>query len=173
MAACVLDTDCAEGVNGRCSHLHHGTAADRQYCSYDECASDTGCGGGICRCRTSADSDVANRCFDDGNCRTDADCGPGGFCSPSLVDAGFCACPTEDLCVDAGDGTGCFVSYDGGPPMAVHCLCGNTCAAPGWYCHTPCDECASDEDCTLGMRCLVDAREHRWACRVALCTSGP
>lgn len=76
------------------------------------------------------------------------------------------------MCVDAGNGTGCFVSYDGGPLMAVPCLCGNTCAAPGFYCHTPCDECASDSDCD-GTRCLFDQREQRWACLIALCGSGP
>lgn len=173
MAACVTDADCTAGVNGRCSHLHRGPANIRLFCTYDECASDDACASGPCQCRPSGESSEANRCENAGNCRVDADCGPGGFCSPSLIGFGFCSCPTLDLCVDAGDGTGCFVSIDGGPPMAVPCVCGNTCAAPGYYCHTRCDACASDSDCEAGGHCLFDAREQRWACRVALCTSGP
>jgi hypothetical protein len=171
-ADCVTDADCVDGPNGRCSHLHRGPANIRLFCTYDACANDDGCTGGPCSCRDSAASAEANRCFDAGNCRVDADCGAGGYCSPSLIGFGFCECPTEDLCVDAGDGTGCFVSYDGGLPIAVRCVCGNTCAAPGFYCHTPCDECTNDTDCAGGS-CLFDAREHRWACRLALCGSGP
>lgn len=172
-AACVVDADCTAGPNGRCSHLHRGPASLRLFCTYDECARDDDCAEGACACRASASSSEANDCLSPSECRTDADCGANGFCSPSLVGMGFCACPTYDLCGDTGPHTGCTVSIDGGPPTDVPCLCGDTCAPPGFYCHTPCDECANDEDCTGRGFCLFDARERRFACRAAICTSGP
>jgi hypothetical protein len=171
-ADCVTDADCTAGTNGRCSHLHRGPASIRLFCTYDECARNDDCPSGACLCRESSESSAANECFDAGDCRLDSDCGPGGFCSPSLIGFGFCSCPTYDLCTDAGPETGCSVSIDGGPPMSVPCLCGNTCALPGFYCHTPCDECTNDSDCDHGF-CLFDAREHRWACLIAACGSGP
>ncbi len=172
MNPCNTDAECTAGVNGRCSHLHHGPVDMYHFCTYDECQGDDGCMGGLCECRDDAMSAVANACLHTGNCRVDSDCGPGGFCSPNLVNAGFCACPTADMCVDAGNGTGCFESIDGGPWIAIGCICGNTCAAPGYYCHTPCDECASNSDCDSGS-CVYDERESRWACRTVICTSGP
>lgn len=172
-AACVLDGDCTAGPNGRCSHLHRGPASIRLFCTYDECARDEDCAMGACACRASAESPEANRCLTASECRTDADCGEHGFCSPSLVGMDFCSCPTFDLCGDTGPHTGCTESIDGGPPTDVPCLCGNTCAPPGFYCHTPCDECTNDADCEGRGFCLFDAREHRFACRVAICGTGP
>jgi len=53
-------------------------------CSYDECFTDSHCPSlSPCLCRTSAADNTANVCLRGGNCAVDADCGPGGYCSPS------------------------------------------------------------------------------------------
>ncbi len=80
---CVNDADCVAGSNGRCVL---GPKACITYCTYDTCFSDAECPGSQpCECRDSALSSVANSCVAGGNCRVDADCGLGGYCSPSLV----------------------------------------------------------------------------------------
>jgi hypothetical protein len=73
--------------------------------------------GGPCECRPSAQdvaaptNSVSNVCKQ-GNCRTDADCGAGGYCSPSLGACGNYGgvigyyCHTKrDACVDDADCT--------------------------------------------------------------------
>ena len=65
---------------------------------------------------------MANICYTASNCRVDADCGPGGFCSPSNLDTiiqcwgpcgtgYFCHTP-KDSCLDGNDcngSSGCYL----------------------------------------------------------------
>jgi hypothetical protein len=82
---CLSDQDCTAGSNGRCTCGPGPVLAAR--CSYDNCASDSDCSGGVCDCRESAAHvtwGTQTVCLA-GNCRTDTDCGAGGYCSPSPV----------------------------------------------------------------------------------------
>jgi hypothetical protein len=111
---CTQDSDCTEGMNGRCISPNVVGPLGRSRCSYDHCFSDSDCPGNEpCRCRPSAADNAPNYCVTGSNCRTDSDCGPGGFCSPSLVgidssiEGGgsfgyFCHTP-QDLCLNHGD----------------------------------------------------------------------
>jgi hypothetical protein len=105
----LLDADCTEGENARCSSSDSGG-----YCSADQCFDDAGCRfGGPCDCE-GAPLGTGNTCLP-GNCKTDADCGPGGYCSPNprrcLAFGGvagyYCHTP-QDTCIDDSD---CAASY--------------------------------------------------------------
>lgn len=105
--SCTADTECTSGTNGRCV----GNAHDGCRCSYDTCQRDSDCtSGGPCGCRLSGRGSAgANVCLG-GNCATDSQCGPCGFCSPTLGDCGdytgtigyYCHTP-QDECVDDED----------------------------------------------------------------------
>jgi hypothetical protein len=145
---CAVDSDCDAGTNGRCAP--ECCAAFELMCSYDECFDDSDCQGGPCQCRDSSSNNDPNLCFTAGNCTVDADCGPGGYCSPSMVDFGnfpgddfFCWCP-------AGGG-----SWPGVCPA-------------GYYCHTPGDTCVNDSDCS-NVPCVYDIVNHIWDCQVFYC----
>jgi hypothetical protein len=116
-AGCTSDRDCTAGMNGRC--FSGGRIAICQ-CSYDTCTTDADCTkvGGPCECRPDTQPgqgivapmpSPANVCKA-GNCQTDASCGPGGYCSPSLGTCGnfggvvgyYCHTP-KDKCVDDTD----------------------------------------------------------------------
>lgn len=111
---CMLDDDCTAGTNGRCL-LSVTSFVDMRTCtcSYDTCTSDTDCTGGPCHCSAGPRTD-ANACRP-GNCQVDADCGPGGYCSPTrsgttvfqranIIDAAGYYCHTAmDTCVDDSD----------------------------------------------------------------------
>ena len=110
---CVQDSDCADGTNGRC--LLEGKPCDTN-CSYDTCFSDSDCPDNQpCECRDSASSFVPNFCVTGSNCRVDADCGPNGFCSPSVIGSitcgydpaviasGYFCHKEQDSCVDDSD----------------------------------------------------------------------
>jgi hypothetical protein len=105
---CANDTDCTAGVNGRC--LARGFGAYVQDCSYDQCSDDHGCSGVPCACRPSATSSGPNYCVMGSDCVVDSDCGPCGFCSPTLdgcgggVDSYHCHTP-GDSCLDDSDCT--------------------------------------------------------------------
>ena len=90
-------------------------------CTYDTCTTDADCtqSGGPCECRPAAQSNgqgivapatsASNICLI-GNCRVDANCGAGGYCSPSFGSCGNYAgvvgyyCHTaKDKCVDDAD----------------------------------------------------------------------
>lgn len=167
---CASDSDCTAGRNGRCIGLE-GNGGGPLGCSYDECSGDPDCDGGPCTCRPSGSSVFANICFTGGNCTVDSDCGHGGWCSPSLVGMGFCSCGSFALCPDAGPGSlgSCTESVDGGPPQPVPCICGDVCGAPAYFCHTPCDTCVNNSDCTGGL-CEYDRRKGIWDCFATLCT---
>jgi hypothetical protein len=131
-ATCKHDSDCTKGTNGRCVVPPYVPLACSTTCSYDECFSDSDCTGNVpCICRTSPTDYGANVCEGFSKCRVDADCGPGGYCSPSGVEncntGYFCHTPS-DACIDDVDcGHGGTCNYD---PTAAHWRCSNTCAPP-------------------------------------------
>lgn len=109
--SCTQHADCTEGENGKCVARGIGMSAGYRYCAYDQCFTDDDCDKGrVCYC-TPRD---AARCLSVGNCQVDADCGPGGYCSPSMgsdcsgyhtIDGYHCRTPA-DTCVDDSDCTG-------------------------------------------------------------------
>lgn len=104
---CRADGECTSGVNGRCVGNPH----DGCRCNYDACRDDSMCAaGGPCACRLlTRGASGANVCLP-GNCQIDADCGAGGFCSPTFGSCGDysgvvgyrCHTP-RDECVDDED----------------------------------------------------------------------
>ncbi len=107
---CKADTDCTQGTNGRCNFT---LGSGGNACSYDQCATDSKCGAGVCLCRDPS-SAGANVCVN-GNCRLDAQCAPFA-CSPSGVNIntgcrsgivsgqlGYFCHATGDECVDSAD----------------------------------------------------------------------
>jgi hypothetical protein len=84
---CTEDSECTEGLNGRCISPNVLGPLGGSGCSYDTCFSDSDCSENVpCQCRRSAEDSFPNYCVTGSNCRLDSDCGPGGFCSPSLLD---------------------------------------------------------------------------------------
>lgn len=120
---CSSDADCTDGINGRCVGSRF-----ENVCSYDTCFADDECGSGPCLCRGAAGgvgSFGANSCVG-GQCQVDADCGPGGFCSPSLGDCGAYGgivgyyCRTcEDECLNDADCTDDMGPF-GGPGYCAY-----------------------------------------------------
>jgi hypothetical protein len=153
---CMQDADCTKGATGRCYPPAIGPQRGCQgLCSYDDCVDDSGCGPSTpCECRDSATSGVANQCQTGSNCRVDADCGAGGFCSPSVVNA-FCDCPDPMLCDSS---THCYADS-----VEVPCACGDACGH-GFFCHTPQDACLDDADCGSDETCNFDRLTRRWTC---------
>jgi hypothetical protein len=72
---------------------------------------DTDCPGGqTCACHGSSYTDGHGNTCVKGNCRVDADCGAGGYCSPSSLTAlcgdslaGYYCHTAGDLCIDDSD----------------------------------------------------------------------
>jgi hypothetical protein len=134
---CTNDSECTQGKNGRCLPPQGNAAGD--FCSYDECATDSDCSGGaVCQCGA-ADPPYGregNTCVQS-NCRTDSDCGAGGFCSPSEstscgsrsgVVGYYChtaadACNNDSDCTDAGMGVPNAGGYCAWQPMVNHWEC--------------------------------------------------
>ncbi len=130
--SCLTDADCASaGKNGRCT----GNGHDGWRCTYDGCFSDGDCSGSVCQCEGGFRSDN-NVCLSQGNCRVDADCGPGGYCSPTLGDCGdyggvvgyYCHTSTDE-CIDDSD-CGAQPGTFGQP------YCAYSPAAGRWKCST-------------------------------------
>lgn len=127
--ACGRDADCKERRNGRCIES---SPPPRPACSYDECVSDTDCPVGVpCACRESEASFMPNLCLSGSDCRIDADCGPGGFCSPSRFGQ-WCGatyhCHTpSDTCLDDSDCTGMGCNFD---TQSDRWSCGGDCGPP-------------------------------------------
>ena len=103
---CREDSDCIDGLNGRCSSITDG--GEHAYkCTYDECLEDRDCGNGVCAC--DAGEIATNICLA-GNCATDADCAETGFCSPSRTcllspPVGFFCHTCDDQCINDSDCT--------------------------------------------------------------------
>jgi hypothetical protein len=120
-AGCASDGVCTEaGTNGRCINPGGGPAAPC-FCTYDKCSGDTDCPSGqTCACHGAPYTDSAGNACVKGNCRVDADCGAGGYCSPSSDTsicgdslAGYYCHTAADLCVDDSDcpeSSGCVYS---------------------------------------------------------------
>ncbi len=79
---------CANGLTDRCLTSGGGGASGGGYCACDQCARDQDCrANSVCTCEGEIPgqaSGVGNICVS-ANCRVDADCGPGGFCSPTWI----------------------------------------------------------------------------------------
>ena len=104
-------------------------------CTYDICAGDVACPSGqTCACHGSPYTfGLGNMCVP-GNCRVDADCGTGGYCSPSpAMPCG--AAGSLDYCQE--------LAYD---------------------CHTPKDLCVNDSDCAAGLGCVYSVSDGDWKC---------
>jgi len=139
--ACLTDSDCTAGTNGRCFSPNGPGApgCSPTACSYDDCSSDSDCPARVpCLCRSSAADSNANVCAAGGNCAVDADCGPGGYCSPGGF-ADFCSTPIyfchtpADTCVDDSDcaqsGSGPLQACNYDVPSG-HFACSEVCIAP-------------------------------------------
>ena len=93
---CTRNADCRAGKSGRCA-----VSGSATQCVYDACTTSAECAGvSVCECGPT------NVCVT-GGCLVDADCGRGGYCSPSACEKGdgvphFCH-TTSDECLDDGD----------------------------------------------------------------------
>jgi hypothetical protein len=136
---CATDSDCAAGMNGRCSLPDGPAPTCERSCTYDECQSDADCPTHVpCECRDSVGSTEANICATGGNCAVDSDCGPGGYCSPGAL-AGNCEHPSyfchtpKDTCTNDFDcapmdsGVAQTCNYDS---QIGHFACGFPCFPP-------------------------------------------
>ena len=134
---CSSDSDCIDaGTNGRCVEWLGPLGCS---CSYDGCAGDSDCPSGQpCACHGSPYMFGSGNWCVPGNCQVDADCGTGGYCSPTP--ALPCNMNGRDL----------------------------YCQGLGYYCHTPKDECGDDSDYLgVGFPgCLYDQSAGYWKCEV-------
>ena len=129
-------------LNGRCLQGDVPIACG-QSCSYDQCATDADCAGNTpCVCRSSASDSAPNVCQGGGNCRIDADCGPGGYCSGSIP---------PDRC------------------NGYLFICDFSCGS-GYFCHTSKDTCTDNSDC-MGGFCGFDLDSQSWRCGGGACAS--
>jgi hypothetical protein len=110
---CASDTDCTMGdgfggiVMGKCDTV-------TMTCEYDQCTTDGDCpaASDVCACQgeTHGDGEIGSVCVESG-CHIDADCGAGGFCSPSgsvscgdgLGTVGWYCHTCSDACVNDAD----------------------------------------------------------------------
>ena len=89
------------GLNGRCVSDQGPVQICR--CTFDVCVRDLDCHmGGPCACHGAPfNGQYGNTCVP-GNCRTDSDCGAGGYCSPTRG-SGNCGGLMGYYCHTAGD----------------------------------------------------------------------
>ena len=167
--ACTSDADCTTGSNGRC--LQSLIDLCQTFCSYDECLEDTDCPNAeSCVCRSGGASTAPNVCAPDSNCRTDADCGDCGFCSPNVV-ANSLGCSHQ-----LGALTTCGVAVMGNGTQMIRVNLGECSAVLtfGYACHGSNDECTNDSDCTEpGGYCAYSAGQERWTCGACSVAPGP
>lgn len=117
---CHLDSECTTKPDGRCNELWSGGIGVVQHslgtrCTYDACTEDDDCGAAICGCGVGFGGQ--NVCLPQSNCRVDADCAQGRFCSFSYPP------------VEVEDGA----EQGGGHGTLIEGL--------GWFCTTASDEC--------------------------------
>ncbi len=137
-------------------------------------------------CRPAVD---AGGGFPEGTCGSDADCcdgdngrcvwGRGGpFCSydscfqdSDCASDELCACDGArhggNACIEAG----CHVDSECGDYKCMPSLggCGHYFPPVGYYCHTPDDECYTDDDCTVGDCRYFETPTPHWACSDSEC----
>jgi hypothetical protein len=124
-----MDSQCTAGTNGRCYESTGGALFCA--CTYDTCMHDTSCATGqVCACHGSQYTNGLGNTCKPGNCRVDADCGAGGYCSPSYDTAScgslagyYCHTPTDE-CIDDSD-----CATTGGPAV-----CAYSSTAGHWQC---------------------------------------
>jgi hypothetical protein len=130
---CGSDAECSAGTNGRC--IVNGNAGP--HCDYDMCFTSSDCASGkSCGCGDLT-SESANVCVPS-NCSVDTDCGPEGYCSPTLDEtcgpyggeyAGvYCHTP-QDECFNDSDCGADGASF--GSSYCVYFL-----ETGKWACHT-------------------------------------
>jgi hypothetical protein len=119
--ACNDDAECNGNTPGLTpNHCLHGT------CGPDQCDTDADCAGGVCSCDGASrgyGGATANVCVTAG-CHVDADCGPDGYCSPTVSSScgafygvqGYYCHQRGDACIDDSD-----CAADGGAPGAPYC----------------------------------------------------
>jgi hypothetical protein len=127
---CTKDSQCVSGNSGRC--VESGGGVLFCACTYDTCQHDTDCPANeLCACHGSPYTFNQGNTCKPGNCRVDADCGAGGYCSPSYqtmscgsLEGYFCHTP-NDQCIDDTD---CPSSQ--GPAVCVYSSTNSR-----WECH--------------------------------------
>lgn len=119
---CTSDSECTDQADGRCVRLGDGYYA----CSYHPCQQDTDCPGAGEVCECGVGPLAQNACLK-ADCRIDADCGSGRWCSPVAL-----SCPpefspilSEYHCVTTADE--CVDDEDCRP-----CPGAGACDHPGW-----------------------------------------
>jgi hypothetical protein len=136
-STCSSDSDCINaGANARCVAWLGPNGCS---CTSDLCMGDSDCPSGTtCACHGSPYKFGEGNFCEPGNCKVDADCGMGGYCSPTP--ALPCNMNGRDL----------------------------FCQGLGYYCHTPKDECVDDSDCQgVGFPgCVYDPSARHWKCEV-------
>ena len=127
---CRSHADCTEGKNGRCMIVGHAWQ-----CTYDACFTDLDCPSSgslpqVCQCEGGLFTDN-NVCLSTG-CQVDADCGDGGYCSPTLGSCGnylgvvayYCH-TKDDECIDDSD-CSAQSGYCAYQPTVGHWQCSTT-----------------------------------------------
>jgi hypothetical protein len=146
---CASDQDCTQGSNGQCYCMYSPAGSGGTACSYDRCTSDSDCGKNVCICRETVVPDVPadpsrnTFCTGVGNCQVDADCGAGGYCSPS---ASF----------DCGAGVVAYYGY--------------YCHTPGDECINDSD--CTPQGNVANAFCTYDPHGQHWACSSMICQDG-
>jgi hypothetical protein len=132
LPSCQTNADCASAQNGSQLLMNcvHGQ------CTYDDCLVDSDCpNNAACVCNGTFYGGLGyagNHCIP-GQCRLDSDCGPGGYCSPSIGRCGsyqgyYCH-TARDICVDstkdcAGCGNSCTYMPTVGAFVCATDVCG-------------------------------------------------
>ncbi len=122
-----LSTDKGCRVDGDCKG--HQPKCDKGGCTVARCREDGDClKGQMCQCGTAyagSQNERPQNCLP-ANCRTDADCGPAGYCSPTLdltcgtyrgISGWYCHGP-RDACVDDED---CVIVEPAGAKRQGYC----------------------------------------------------
>jgi hypothetical protein len=127
---CRINSDCVNGLNGRCS-LRVSPIRTDLHCTYDDCLADTDCNS-VCQCGRDR-APYKHYCVT-ANCRTDSDCG-NEYCSPTVpfgcgklypYNGYYChtsadECVDDSDCPEAGPGSGSpYCAYD---PVVNHWAC--------------------------------------------------
>jgi hypothetical protein len=118
---CMVDADC---VGAPCKDFGTVKVCDPNFCTTD---SDCAAPNDLCACSGQYNASAGSTCVQ-ADCHTDADCGPGGYCSPSIVGycgqthlAGFFCHTCADTCVNDKDCTSpAFCGFD---PTVGHWAC--------------------------------------------------